>query len=74
MGESFVVNINSIETEFVNLVDANDFIKQHLNQWSSFEDTNQPQIIVVFKKPNDTPTIGISTGETVEIEDIFGRR
>lgn len=74
MGEDFVVNINSIETTFANLSDVNDFIKQHLSQWSSFEDTNNPQIIVVFKKPNETPTVGVHSGDGVYVEDVFGGR
>lgn len=68
------VNINNVEYSFVQFHDAMEHIKQHLAQWNNFEDIEQPQIIVVHRKPSDTPTIGISTGEVIDVEDIFGRR
>lgn len=68
----WVININNVEEEFVQFNDALEHIKQHLSQWNNFEDITQAQIIVVYRKPNDTPSFGIHSGETVETHDVFG--
>lgn len=57
-------------TQFDDLVE---FIKTYLAQWNNFN----PEMnfdIYVKKVPNDTPTIGIHTGDGVHVKDIFGQR
>jgi hypothetical protein len=67
----FVVQIGEQEVSFIQFNDAVDYIKQHLAQWSSFDGV-EAQIIMVYKRPNDTPTIGINSTESIEVSDVFG--
>ena len=61
----FVLKIGDEEFIFTQF---NDMVQQ-LAQWNNFDGLTP---ILLYKQPSETPTVGISTGETVETVDVFG--
>ena len=68
----FTIQIGDEELVFTQFNDLIDYIKQHLAQWNNFEDVTKPVIIMVGKRPSDTPSIGVNATESVEAYDVFG--
>lgn len=49
-----------------------EFIKTCMAQWNNFNPETSFNVII-RKVPSDTPTLGISTGDGIDVQDVFGR-
>jgi len=67
----FQLTIGNQEYTFTQFNDLVECIKQSLAQWNNFEG-EKPQIIMVAKAPSDTPSLDVSSSESVDTVDMFG--
>lgn len=58
---------------FIEFSEAISYITTQMSQWNNF-DSDKPITFYVEKVNSDTPTLGVSVDDLLDVADLFGRQ